>query len=245
MRRSLARRISAAWRSPFGASCGRRPRRVWWKPSFSAVFHQLGIYVFHQVGNSPRSKGSTAHESLSCKQVYGRGAPHASSFCFSGERRRWRYRRRVLRSLLASLVLGLPLPLPRLSRRDRLKLGLALCSCYARAHVTCAVLMCKSPPSPRNIAQLLLLQVLALCRTKTLGNRSLQFSAPSTAATPRGDTDAGSRTMGVLEPWGSPARSKRRCEDREFSIGVGCVYPAVPGEPWLESASHSITPIAG
>ena len=114
---------------------------------------------------------------------------------FSGERRRWRHRWRVLPSLV---VLGLPLPLPRLSRRDRLKLGLALCSCYARAHVTCAVLiiMCKSPPSPRNIAQLLLLQVLALCRTKTLGNRSLQFSAPSTAAPPRGDTDAGSRTMG-------------------------------------------------
>ena len=180
------------------------------------------------------SKGSTAHESLSCKQVYGHhflGAPHASSFCFSGERRRWRHRWRVLPSLV---VLGLPLPLPRLSRRDRLKLGLALCSCYARAHVTCAVLiMCKSPPSPRNIAQLLLLQVLALCRTKTLGNRSLQFSAPSTAAPPRGDTDAGSRTNGDLEPWGSPARSKRRCEDREFSIGVGCVYPAVPGEPWL------------
>ena len=160
----------------------------------------------------------------------GRGAPHASPFCFSGKRRRWRHRWRALRSL----VLGLPLPLPRLSRRDRLKLGLALCSCYARAHVTCAVLiMCKSPPSPRNIAQLLLLQVLALCRTKTLGNRSLQFSAPSTAAPPRGDTDAGSRTIGVLEPWGSPARSKRRCEDREFSIGVGCVYLAVPGEPWL------------
>ena len=141
---------------------------------------------------------------------------------------RWR----VLPSLV---VLGLPLPLPRLSRRDRLKLGLALCSCYARAHVTCAVLiMCKSPPSLRNIAQLLLLQVLALCRTKTLGNRSLQFRAPSTtAAPPRGDTDAGSRTIGVLAPWGPPARSKRRCEDREFSIGVGCVYLAVPGEPWL------------
>ena len=121
---------------------------------------------------------------------------------------------RVLPSLV---VLGLPLPLPRLSRRDRL-------------------IMCKSPPSPRNIAQWLLLQVLTLCRTKTLGNRSRQFSAPSTAAPPRGDTDAGSRTIVVLEPWGSPARSKRRCEDREFSIGVGCVYLAVPGEPWLESA---------
>ena len=34
-----------------------------------------------------------------------------------------------------------PLPAPRLSRRDRLKLGLALCSCYARAHVTCAALI--------------------------------------------------------------------------------------------------------
>ena len=129
------------------------------------------------------------------------GAPHASSFCFSGERRRWRHRWRVLPSLV---VLGLPLPLPRLSRRDRLKLGLALCSCYARAHVTCAVLiMCKSPPSPRNIAQLLLLQVLALCRTKTLGNRSLQFSAPSAAAPPKGGYRRwfsnywGSRTMGL------------------------------------------------
>ena len=163
------------------------------------------------------SNGSTAYESLSCKQVYGHhflGAPHASSFCFF-----WRAPSmaapmgwRVLPSLV---VLGLPLPLPRLSRRDRL-------------------IMCKSPPSLRNIAQLLLLQVLALCRTKTLGNRSLQFRAPSTtAAPPRGDTDAGSRTIGVLAPWGPPARSKRRCEDREFSIGVGCVYLAVPGEPWL------------
>ena len=52
----------------------------------------VGRYVFSEDAGSTcdalsrgASKGSTAHESLSCKQVYGHhflGAPHASSFCF-------------------------------------------------------------------------------------------------------------------------------------------------------------------
>ena len=141
----VVRRAGAAQDESGDTSCGRRSRRVWWRPSFRAVFlHQHGNlrrYTFfrgrrvhlRRLVHRGASKGSTAHESLSCKQVYGHhflGAPHVSSFCFSGERRRWRHRWRVLPSLV---VLSLPLPLPLLSRRDRLKLGLALCSCYARA----------------------------------------------------------------------------------------------------------------
>ena len=59
----------------------------------------------------PRSKQRVNGTRIVELQVYGHhflGAPHASSFCFSGERRRWRHRWRVLPSLV---VLGLSLPL--------------------------------------------------------------------------------------------------------------------------------------
>ena len=128
---------------------------------------------------------------------------------------------RVLPSLV---VLGLPLPLPRLSRRDRL-------------------IMCKSPPSPRNIAQWLLLQVLALCRTKTLGNRSLQFSAPSTALPLHPQGKGGHRQTLVIQQLGSSNHGAllRAAKDGARTASspsewVASILPFQGNHGWLESA---------